>query len=181
MYPRHHNRADARATTLVDNQLHDAFLTLRSESGSSSANVVKCREFITQCARDHGIQYVMERTNGKELEYKVGSLVFGEALANLKQAKEVKENFNKLLLLACRYGYIELVRYLLTLPDFDPSFDNNEALYTAQKHRKFEIYSLLVKDNRVNPPNKDNNYLVAACVDGNLAEVCSVFVDDLPF
>uniref|UniRef100_A0A6C0JXA3 Uncharacterized protein n=1 Tax=viral metagenome TaxID=1070528 RepID=A0A6C0JXA3_9ZZZZ len=68
---------------------------------------------------------------------------------------------------ASRYGYVELIRLLLTDPRFDPSFRDNEAIQLAVLYGRTDVVRLLVADPRVDSSILDNWAINAAKRDGN--------------
>lgn len=72
-----------------------------------------------------------------------------ELAIDLYHSLEKEEDINKLLVLACEYGYEELVVILLRDPRCDVTYHNQVALYILlQKCAFFEIFKLILSDPR---------------------------------
>ncbi len=75
----------------------------------------------------------------------------------IKQGIDPSYDGNKALLLACHFGRLEIVEYLLTLDCVDPSERNNEVIIRASINNYGEIVKLLYQDERVKNKLKTNN------------------------
>jgi len=75
---------------------------------------------------------------------------------------DIKIVFN----IACRTGFVELVDLLLQMDLFDPSTNDNFALYWACYHTNVDVIHRLLQDPRINPMAKNNYALISAFNNG---------------
>lgn len=73
----------------------------------------------------------------------------------------------KLVKKAVRKGNVEVVRYFLNQTDYDPSSDNNVAIYFTSENGNTELVQLLLTDKRVNPSTDDNLAIQLASKNGH--------------
>lgn len=63
---------------------------------------------------------------------------------------------DNLLYIAASGGFTDIVEALLKLPQVDPSFGDNQAIYWACKNNLPTIVRMLIADPRVNPADRNN-------------------------
>ncbi|MBN9226810.1 MULTISPECIES: ankyrin repeat domain-containing protein [Legionella] len=106
---------------------------------------------------------------------------FDELLAGLRnsqdkkdwiEAQNLKANELKLLFLkAATKGYLDVVQFLVSLPDLDPAALNNYALQSAVANGHVDVVQFLVSLPGVDPAAGDNHALRWATFNGDLAVV----------
>ncbi len=64
---------------------------------------------------------------------------------------------NKAIQKACRFGRCEILRYLLSDPEVDPTLDENLALYVAIENGHTHIVEILMEDDRIDCDRILNN------------------------
>jgi len=102
-----------------------------------------------------------------------GSVEKLEAL--LARNKFAPETIAEAFAEACLSGHHKLVATFLSLPEFDPSIDNDSAVRCCGDQP--EILRLLLRDCRVDPSACDSEALVEACETSNLESVILLLED----
>ena len=84
-------------------------------------------------------------------------------------------NLTKLMMMMCKYGYIEGVKTLLMI-GFDPSINDSCAIGYASMGGYVEIVKLLLEDNRIDPSIDGKSICLASCCGHN--EVVKLLLTD---
>lgn len=71
------------------------------------------------------------------------------------------------LIVACGYGYANVVETLLKHPETMPGYNNNYPIQKAAYHGHYEIVKLLINDQRVDPSGDDDLALRWAAANGH--------------
>ena len=82
---------------------------------------------------------------------------------------------SNLVVQACQYGHIEIVKLLLEKYKIDPSIGKNGPFIVACKYGHIEIVKLFLKDSRINPADYDNLAIVKATENGHIEIVKLLF------
>ncbi|MEM3858771.1 MAG: ankyrin repeat domain-containing protein [Candidatus Micrarchaeaceae archaeon] len=83
-------------------------------------------------------------------------------------------DINKLFFKCIENNYIVILKYLITVKNFDPSIDNNRALILACEKSNYAIVDFLLKDNRVNPLAQ-NKKALSICVSNGKLNILELF------
>jgi ankyrin repeat protein len=82
---------------------------------------------------------------------------------------------DKHLRLACQYGNVDAVKFLLS--KVDPSFGDNIAMKEAIASKNSKVVELLLSDPRVDPSAGDNFAIKSACKNGS-TEIVEMLIKD---
>lgn len=69
---------------------------------------------------------------------------------------------------ACTNGNIKKVTKLLTNPDINPAYKDNQAIISASKNGHINVVRLLMNDPRVDPSANDNEAIKASIETGHI-------------
>lgn len=78
---------------------------------------------------------------------------------------------------ACASGNVDCIRWLLSHPNIDPAFDNNDSLLLAAYYGHVEATNALIQDSRVDPTHLQYRVVYSACKQGR-AGVLELFRRD---
>ncbi len=84
---------------------------------------------------------------------------------------------NTILKYACFQGFDEIVEYLLTLDEVDPSAGNNYCLYYSVYRNHLDIFKMLLADDRVDP-SANNNFILGFAASINYERVIKELLKD---
>jgi ankyrin repeat protein len=139
-----------------------------------------------------------------EVACEFGQLDAAKLLAN-QYGIDVSVHDNTALIRACRQGFVDIVKYITSHPDFNPvncakafieakgnvdvvrlllseprvnpADQNNRAIITAARYENAEIVKLLMSDPRVNPADGNNKALRNAAKIGHI-EIVKLLMSD---
>lgn len=78
---------------------------------------------------------------------------------------------------ACSEGYTDLLLFLLSETDVDPTLENNYGIKIAVENSDSDIVEILLKDGRVDPQLQDNYLIITASENGE-SDIVEVLLKD---
>lgn len=76
---------------------------------------------------------------------------------------------------ACEYGHVNILKFLLADPRFNPDHESCQALILACVHENIDCVKVLIQDKRVNPAARNNFCFRYACKE-NIPELVELFL-----
>jgi hypothetical protein len=90
---------------------------------------------------------------------------FGALLVNNAFRRLVNDQI--ILIMACKYGYTDLVKCILKWKNIDPGYRRNLAFFLACENGNIDTVKTLLNDPRVDPSDKDNQAIRFASLNGD--------------
>ena len=100
---------------------------------------------------------------------------FGALLVNNAFRRIVNDQI--ILIMACKYGFTDLVKCILKWKNIDPGYRRNLAFFLACESGNIDTVKTLLNDPRVDPSDKDNQAIRFASVYGDAALFHLLFND----
>lgn len=95
----------------------------------------------------------------------------------LEAGIDPSQNENYAIVIASRYGHLEIVRRLLQDERVNPAEHDNDAIVYAAFNDNVEIVRLLLQDERVNPADNNNDAIIQASTHDSL-ETARLLLED---
>lgn len=88
-----------------------------------------------------------------------------------------KYNFEYGFGVACAFGHLDIIKYLLDKTDINPGVAGSASIKNAASENKLNVVKFLLKDDRVDP-SAENNYALRVAIDNNYNEISKELLKD---